>query len=89
MRLGGPMPPSVPARFRDVYVIGKLGSYELPTLGRCEKLITQMTQLLRSVECRDDPKLRARVEHDRDLVIERWSAISWEWHTRQALNAAR
>lgn len=83
------MPPSIPARMRDVYVRGLLGVYELPTLARCEKLITQMTQLLRSNECREDPKLRARVEWDRDLVIDRWSALSFEFHTKTAMRASR
>lgn len=83
------MPPSVPSTGRDVYVIGKLGSYELPTLARCEKLINQMTQLLRSSECRDDPKLRAKVEWDRDKVIDRWSVLSFEFHAAAAMKAAR
>lgn len=83
------MPPSVPARFKDVYVAGRLGNYELPTLARCEKLINQMTQLLRSDACRDDPKLRVQVEWDRDQVLDRWAQLSWEWHEKQALNAAR
>lgn len=83
------MPPSVPERLRDVYVVGRMGSYELPTLARCEKLITQMSQLLRSSECRDDPKFRARVEWDRDLVLDRWSVLSFEFHTAAAMKAAR
>ena len=82
------MPPSVPSTGRDVYVIGKLGSYELPTLARCEKLITQMTQLLRSSECRNDPKLTARVEWDRDLVIDRWATLSFEFHERTAMKTS-
>jgi hypothetical protein len=82
------MPSSVPDRLRDVYVIGKLGSYELPTLAKCESLITQLSQLLRSSECRNDPKLRARVEWDRDLAIDRWSELSFEFHARAAMKAA-
>lgn len=83
------MPPSVPSTGRDVYVVGRLGSYELPSLARCETLINQMTQLLRSDECRDDLKLRARVEWDRDLVIERWTVLSFEFHAAAAMKAAR
>ena len=82
------MPPSIPARMRDVYVIGKLGSYELPTLAKCEALINKMTQTLHSSECRDDPKLRARVEWDRDLVLDRWSVLSFEFHAQAAMKAA-
>lgn len=79
---------SVPARNRDVYVVGKLGSYELPTLARCERVITQLTQRLRSPECLADRKLTARVEWDRDLVIERWQVLSFEFHAEAAMRAA-
>lgn len=82
------MPPSIPARMRDVYVIGKLGSYELPTLAKCEALINKMTAMLRSDECVNDPKLRARVEWDRDLVIDRWGQLSFEFHAQAAMRAA-
>lgn len=83
------MPPSVPERLRDVYVIGRMGSYFLPTLAKCEALINQMTQLARSSECRNDPKLKARVEWDRDQVIDRWSVLSMEFHEQTALKASR
>lgn len=83
------MPPSVPSTGRDAYVIGKLGSYLLPSLGTCERLITQMTQLLRSPECRDDPKLKDRVEWDRDLCLDRWGQLSFEFHAQAAMNASR
>lgn len=83
------MPPSVPSTGRDAYVIGRLGSYELQSLAKCELLITQMTQLLRSDECAKDPKLTARVEWDRDLVIDRWIELSFEFHAKAAMKAAR
>lgn len=83
------MPSSVPARFRDVYVQGVLGLYELPTLARCEKLINQLSQLLHSDGCRDDPKLRAQVESDRDLVLDRWQVLSFEFHAATAMKASR
>jgi hypothetical protein len=81
------MPP--PARHADVYVIGKMGSYELPTLASCQRLILQMTELLRSDVCAADPKLRARVEWDRDLCIERYGQIAFDVHTREALRASK
>jgi len=66
-----------------------MGSYELPTLASCQRLILQMTELLRSDVCAADPKLRARVEWDRNLVIERYGQLSFAQHAAEAMRAAK
>jgi hypothetical protein len=78
-----------PSRLRDAYIVGRAGSYTAPTLPACERLITQMTELLRSDLCARDSKLKARVEWDRDLVLERWLSINFAQHAAEAMRASK
>lgn len=56
-----------PSTARDMYVIGRTGSFACPTVSACDVWLTTLSQARGSA----DPKMRERLADDIDRVLER------------------
>jgi hypothetical protein len=83
-------PVSAPARVRDLYVIGKLGSYFLPTVESCDKTLRELRTGLQMDRDRCLPAGTARrVRADLDAVLDRRTELALAEATAEAKRLAR
>lgn len=57
-----------PSTTRDIYVIGRTGSFACPTVAACDEWLRTLSQAANSSK---DPTMRERLRDDVDRVLER------------------
>lgn len=81
---------SAPARLRDMYVVGKYGSYLAATVAQCDARLSELRSVLRAALAQRAPKATVRrIRADQDRLLDRRTKLAFEEATAEAIRLTR